>query len=103
MCIQRLLDRLHRSGGQDRKIILWNPFSQKPLAQLNGHPTSVQQVLVNDKDNQVRLAAAQTLIPLLPEFETHSSNQVRLAVAQIPFPSCLNLKPTHPIRPGWRW
>ena len=62
-----MIDYIARSGGQDRKIILWNPFSQKPLAQLNGHPTSVQQVLVNDKDNQVRLA-----------------------VAQIPFPSCLN-------------
>jgi WD40 repeat protein len=41
------------SGAQDRKIILWNPFSQRPLAQLTGHATSVQQVLVNDKDNQI--------------------------------------------------
>lgn len=28
------------SGGQDRRVILWNPFSQKPLAQLQVRPAS---------------------------------------------------------------
>lgn len=34
-------------------MFLWNPFSQKPLAQLLGHSSSVQQVMVNDRDNQI--------------------------------------------------
>ena len=41
------------SGSLDRRIVLWNPFSQKPLAVLAGHNAAVTQVLVNDRDNQI--------------------------------------------------
>ncbi|MEW5310065.1 MAG: hypothetical protein WDW38_001897 [Sanguina aurantia] len=47
---------------QDRRIMLWNPFSQKPLAILTGHTTSVTDVIVNDRDNQIiSLAADKTM------------------------------------------
>lgn len=47
------------SGSQDKNIILWNPFSQKPLATLSGHNGMVHKVLVNDKNNQVRESVAR--------------------------------------------
>lgn len=39
------------SGGQDRSVILWNPFSQKPLATLIGHTAPVLSVIVYDRGN----------------------------------------------------
>ena len=37
----------------DRHAILWNPFSAKTLATLQGHATSILDIVVNDKDSQV--------------------------------------------------
>lgn len=41
------------SGGQDRRVILFNPFSQKPLATLLGHNAGVIEVAINDRENQI--------------------------------------------------
>lgn len=41
------------AGGQDRRILLWNPFSKKSLATLTGHTSSVVSIVVNDNDNQI--------------------------------------------------
>lgn len=34
-------------------MFVWNPFSQKALAQLQGHTSSVTMVLANDANNQI--------------------------------------------------
>lgn len=41
------------SGGQDKKIILWNPFSCRSIATLLGHEASVVSLVVSDKDNMI--------------------------------------------------
>ena len=41
------------TGSLDRRVIMWNPFSQKPLAVLSGHNAAVTGVVVNDRDNQI--------------------------------------------------
>lgn len=41
------------SGGQDRRVILFNPFSQKPLATLLGHNAGIIEVAINDRENQI--------------------------------------------------
>eukprot|EP00798_Chlamydomonas_sp_ICE-L_P018383 gene18383-24853_t len=52
------------SGGQDRRIILWNPFSQKPLATLLGHAGSVMKVVVNDRDNHIISLGADKVVKM---------------------------------------
>eukprot|EP00983_Pelagomonas_calceolata_P012650 405149-Pelagomonas_calceolata.AAC.3 len=42
-----------QSRGQDRRIMLWNPFSKKSLATLTGHTSSVMSIVVNDNDFQI--------------------------------------------------
>eukprot|EP00210_Caulerpa_lentillifera_P000727 g704.t1 len=39
------------SGGQDRTLILWNPFSQKPLTTLLGHAAPILAITVHDTRN----------------------------------------------------
>ena len=41
------------SCGMDRNVLLWNPFSVKSVGQLQGHTTSVVDLLVNEPDNQI--------------------------------------------------
>ncbi len=41
------------TGGADRLLILWNPFSCKPLAQLTGHSAPIQRVTVNEENHQI--------------------------------------------------
>ncbi|KAJ9527074.1 hypothetical protein QJQ45_025214, partial [Haematococcus lacustris] len=48
------------SGAQDKRVMLWNPFSQRPLATLHGHAASVQSVMV--VDNQVISVSSDKMI-----------------------------------------
>eukprot|EP00930_Biecheleria_cincta_P037482 TRINITY_DN25736_c0_g1_i1.p1 TRINITY_DN25736_c0_g1~~TRINITY_DN25736_c0_g1_i1.p1 ORF type:complete len:1103 (-),score=189.58 TRINITY_DN25736_c0_g1_i1:90-3398(-) len=41
------------SGGADRVIILWEPYTQKAINQLNGHNAPVLDVLVNEAQHQL--------------------------------------------------
>lgn len=41
------------SGGADRVIILWNPYTQKAMNQLHGHNAPVLDVLVNEAQHQL--------------------------------------------------
>ena len=50
------------SGGQDRVIILWNPFSLKPLASLIGHAAPIVSVAVHDRGNQLISLSADKCI-----------------------------------------
>ena len=50
------------SGGQDRLVILWNPFSLKPLASLIGHAAPVVSVAVHDRGNQLISLSADKCI-----------------------------------------
>ncbi|KAL6759826.1 quinon protein alcohol dehydrogenase-like superfamily [Haematococcus lacustris] len=50
------------SGAQDKRVMLWNPFSQRPLATLHGHAASVQSVMV--VDNQVISVSSDKMIKL---------------------------------------
>ena len=47
---------LHRciiSGGADKSVCLFNPFSGKKQATLEGHRAGVCDVMMNDKDHQI--------------------------------------------------
>jgi len=41
------------SGGVERVISLWSPFVSKPVGSLIGHASSIQQVLTNERQNQI--------------------------------------------------
>mmetsp|Transcript_37768 Transcript_37768/g.61203 ORF Transcript_37768/g.61203 Transcript_37768/m.61203 type:complete len:933 (-) Transcript_37768:1406-4204(-) len=41
------------SCGLERHIILWNPYTSKPMATLPGHNASVREVIINDRFNQL--------------------------------------------------
>eukprot|EP00931_Biecheleriopsis_adriatica_P049577 TRINITY_DN28689_c0_g2_i1.p1 TRINITY_DN28689_c0_g2~~TRINITY_DN28689_c0_g2_i1.p1 ORF type:complete len:1101 (-),score=248.22 TRINITY_DN28689_c0_g2_i1:96-3398(-) len=41
------------SGGSDRQIIIWNPYTQKAINYLQGHNAPVLDVLVNDAQHQL--------------------------------------------------
>eukprot|EP00439_Symbiodinium_sp_Y106_P039795 s4865_g4.t2 len=41
------------SGGSDRQIIIWNPYTQKAMNYLQGHNAPVLDVLVNEKQHQI--------------------------------------------------
>lgn len=61
-CPPRLPPLPSPPGGQDRRIMLWNPFSQKPLATMQGHTSSVMSIVVNDDNNQIISLAADKQI-----------------------------------------
>jgi hypothetical protein len=50
------------SGGADRLLVLWNPFSSRPLGQLAGHVAPLVAVAVNEREHQVISAAADKTI-----------------------------------------
>eukprot|EP00775_Hariotina_reticulata_P006349 gene6349-6582_t len=50
------------SGGEDCKLLLWNPFSCRPLGTLAGHAAALVSVTVNDRDHQVISADANKTI-----------------------------------------
>ncbi|CAE8693043.1 unnamed protein product [Polarella glacialis] len=41
------------SGGSDRQIIIWNPYTQKAMNSLQGHNAPVMDVLVNEAQHQL--------------------------------------------------
>ena len=45
--------RIVVSGGADKTVCLFNPFSGKKQATLEGHRAGVSDVMVNDKDHQI--------------------------------------------------
>jgi WD40 repeat protein len=47
------LHRIIVSGGADKTVCLFNPFSGKKQATLEGHRAGVSDVMVNDKDHQI--------------------------------------------------
>ncbi len=54
------------TGSLDRRVIMWNPFSQKPLAVLHGHNAAVSSVVVNDRDNQIISLSTDHVIKVSP-------------------------------------
>lgn len=54
------------TGSLDRRVIMWNPFSQKPLAVLHGHNAAVSSVVVNDRDNQIISLSTDHVIKVGP-------------------------------------
>jgi hypothetical protein len=50
------------SGGADRLLVLWNPFSSRPLGQLAGHVSPLVAVAVNEREHQVISAATDKTI-----------------------------------------
>lgn len=50
------------SGGADRQLILWNPFSCRPLGSLSGHVAPLVAVALNERQHQVVSAAADKTI-----------------------------------------
>lgn len=47
------LHRVFVSGGADKTVCLFNPFSGKKQAALEGHSATISDVLVNDADHQI--------------------------------------------------
>lgn len=41
------------TGGMDRTIMLWNPYSPKAMASITGHNATVCDVIVNSDENQI--------------------------------------------------
>eukprot|EP00434_Breviolum_minutum_P034835 symbB.v1.2.030838.t1/scaffold3409.1/size109594/6 len=60
------------SGGSDRQIIIWNPYTQKAMNYLQGHNAPVLDVLVNEAQHQLismsvdKVVKALLKLPLLP-------------------------------------
>jgi WD40 repeat protein len=44
--------------GLEREAFVWNPYSQQPMAELDGHGSSVMSVMFNDAADQVITASA---------------------------------------------
>ena len=43
------MNKVIASCGEERAIILWNPFTLMPQAHLDGHTTAVQDLALNEK------------------------------------------------------
>ena len=41
------------TGGVERVISLWSPFVSKPVGVLQGHASSIQQIICNERHNQI--------------------------------------------------
>jgi WD40 repeat protein len=41
------------SGGLDRQIVIWNPYTQRSITSLQGHNASIMDVLVNEAQHQL--------------------------------------------------
>lgn len=54
------------SGGLDHQLKIWNPYSQAPLATLSGHLSSIVDVVVNDRYNQIISLGSDKTIKVLP-------------------------------------
>eukprot|EP00892_Ulva_mutabilis_P006535 jgi/Ulvmu1/4253/UM193_0001.1 len=52
-CNWSALHRVFVSGGADKTVCLFNPFSGKKQAALEGHSATISDVLVNDSDHQI--------------------------------------------------
>jgi WD40 repeat protein len=50
------------SGGADRRVLLWNPFSCRMLGTLEGHTAPVVCLASNERDMQVISASADHTI-----------------------------------------
>ncbi|WIA32779.1 hypothetical protein OEZ86_005963 [Tetradesmus obliquus] len=83
------------SGGADRLLVLWNPFSSRPLGQLAGHVAPLVAVAVNEREHQVISAAAdktikvwdlrnQRCLQTLQDRATHSPEDTLTALAYSP-------------------
>eukprot|EP00698_Gefionella_okellyi_P023237 TRINITY_DN7870_c0_g1_i1.p1 TRINITY_DN7870_c0_g1~~TRINITY_DN7870_c0_g1_i1.p1 ORF type:complete len:1084 (+),score=205.12 TRINITY_DN7870_c0_g1_i1:81-3332(+) len=54
--------RLLISGGFDRDVIVWNPYTQKPIWNLEGHKDSIVGIEVNEADSQIITIGADKVI-----------------------------------------
>lgn len=52
-CNWSALHRVFVSGGADKTVCIFNPFSGKKQATLEGHAATISDVLVNDADHQI--------------------------------------------------
>lgn len=52
-CTWSPLHRVFASGGADKAVCLFNPFSGKKQAMLEGHTATISDVIVNDADHQI--------------------------------------------------
>ena len=72
------------SGGADKAVCVWNPFSGKRQAALTGHAATVTDVVVNDGDRQIiSLGAVRTCCPTticlrVPDLHLNLRNTVLL-------------------------
>lgn len=55
------------SGSEDRSIILWNPFSCRPMGTLTGHAAGIVAMAVNEKDSQIISAASDKVIKVVSD------------------------------------
>ncbi len=48
-----LCARAHRISGLEREIVVWNPYTGKPVISLEGHQTGIVKLQVNSEFEQV--------------------------------------------------
>lgn len=41
------------SGGLDRQVVIWNPYTQKPMNHLQGHNASILDILMHENQSQL--------------------------------------------------
>ena len=56
--------------------MLWNPFSCKHIAVLQGHAASVRSVAINERDNQIISMSADKIIKVSLDNQVHPSRDV---------------------------
>ncbi|KAF6253190.1 WD40-repeat-containing domain protein [Scenedesmus sp. NREL 46B-D3] len=94
-CAWSGMHKMAVSGGADRLLVLWNPFSSRPLGQLAGHAAPLVAVAVNERHHQVISAAAdktikvwdlrnQRCLQTLQDRATHSPEDTLSALAYSP-------------------
>ncbi|CEM26365.1 unnamed protein product [Vitrella brassicaformis CCMP3155] len=54
--------QLFASGGQDREILIWNPYTVKPLNFLHGHSAPIKHLLLNEPCFQLISASSDKVV-----------------------------------------
>lgn len=50
------------SGSADKQVMLWNPFSCRPMGTLTGHAAGIVAMTLNERDHQIITAAEDKTI-----------------------------------------
>lgn len=78
------------SGSEDKTVMLWNPFSCRPLGTLTGHAAGIVAMAVNEKESQILTAATDKTIKVRSGMDSPVHSMLTVVYPSDPS-SCLAL------------